>query len=152
MTVVATLCFLLRGDEVLLIRKKRGFGAGKLNGVGGRVETGEVVESAAAREVLEEVGVIARSLQPAGVLEFYSTGGEPDWVIHVFLCRVFESNPRPSDEAEPRWFKVDELPYSEMWDDDRVWLPHVLAGRRVRGKFWFNEGYTKLLKWELGVG
>lgn len=151
MTTRAVLCFLLRGSEVLLIRKKRGFGMGKINGVGGRVEEGESPEEAAIREVLEEVGIRVRSLKPAGTLEFCSGGAEPDWFIYVFTSRDFEGEARESEEAEPRWYRLDALPYSEMWEDDRVWLPHVLAGRSVRGRFWFDEGYTRLLKWELLV-
>jgi len=148
-TIYATLCFLLRGNEVLLIRKKRGFGAGKYNGVGGRVEEGESPEEAAVREVLEEVGVRVLELEPAGKLEFYSTSSRPDWVVYVYKSRRFEGEPRPSDEAEPRWFSVRSLPFEEMWADDRLWLPHVLAGHRVKGRFWFNEDYSALLRWEV---
>lgn len=147
----ATLCFLLRDGKVLLIRKKRGFGAGKYNGVGGRVEEGEGPEEAAVREVWEEVGVRVLELEPAGVLEFYSGAREPDWVVYVYRSRRFVGEPRSSEEAEPRWFSVDELPFDDMWADDRVWLPHVLAGRCIRGKFWFSEDYGELLRWEVEV-
>ncbi|MEM4762187.1 MAG: 8-oxo-dGTP diphosphatase, partial [Thermofilum sp.] len=96
MTNIATLVFLLRGDEVLLIRKKRGFGQGKYNGVGGKVEQGENLVDAARREVLEEVGVKVGELEYRGVLEFYSSRREPDWVVHVFVSTDFEGEPRPS--------------------------------------------------------
>ncbi len=149
MTVKAVLCFLLRDGEVLLIRKKRGFGAGKINGVGGRVEPGERPEEAAVREVFEEVGVRVRSLEPAGTLEFYSADSEPDWLIHVFLSRDFEGEPRESEEASPRWYRLGELPFEEMWEDDRVWLRYALSGKRVEGRFWYDREYSRLLRWEL---
>ena len=149
MTVKAVLCFLLRDGEVLLIRKKKGFGAGKINGVGGRVEPGERPEEAAVREVFEEVGVRVRSLEPAGTLEFYSADPEPDWLIHVFLSRDFEGEPRESEEASPRWYRLGELPFEEMWEDDRVWLRYALSGKRVEGRFWYDREYSRLLKWEL---
>jgi 8-oxo-dGTP diphosphatase len=148
-TVKAVLCFLLRDGEVLLIRKKKGFGAGKINGVGGRVEPGERPEEAAVREVFEEVGVRVRSLEPAGTLEFYSADSEPDWLIHVFLSRDFEGEPRESEEASPRWYRLGELPFEEMWEDDRVWLRYALSGKRVEGRFWYDREYSRLLKWEL---
>jgi 8-oxo-dGTP diphosphatase len=148
-TVKAVLCFLLRDSEVLLIRKKKGFGAGKINGVGGRVEPGERPEEAAVREVFEEVGVRVRSLEPAGTLEFYSADSEPDWLIHVFLSRDFEGEPRESEEASPRWYRLGELPFEEMWEDDRVWLRYALSGKRVEGRFWYDREYSRLLKWEL---
>jgi hypothetical protein len=38
----------------------------------------------------------------------------------------------------PSWFRVHEIPYDEMWDDDRYWLPYVLAGKRVRATFTYK--------------
>jgi len=148
-TTRAVLCFLLRDSEVLLIRKKKGFGAGKINGVGGRLEPGERPEEAAVREVFEEVGVRVRSLEPAGALEFYSVDSEPDWLVYVFRSRDFEGEPRESDEAAPRWYKLTELPLREMWEDDMVWLRYALSGKRVVGKFWYDREYSRLLRWEL---
>ena len=54
---LVTLCLLVKDDKVLLAMKKRGFGMGKWNGVGGKVEDGETIEMAAARETGEEIGV-----------------------------------------------------------------------------------------------
>jgi 8-oxo-dGTP diphosphatase len=151
LTTRAVLCFLLRDGEVLLIRKKRGFGAGKINGVGGRIEPGEMPEEAAVREVFEEVGVRVRSLEPVGALEFYSIDSKPDWLVYVFISRDFEGEPRESEEAAPRWYKLSDLPFSEMWEDDRVWLLHALSGKRFQGRFWFDREYSRLLKWEISV-
>ena len=53
----ATLLFVVHADRILLIEKKRGLGAGKINGPGGRIEPGESPRQAAVREVQEEVGV-----------------------------------------------------------------------------------------------
>ena len=58
----ATLLFVLRGDEVLLIRKKRGLGAGKYNGPGGRLEPGETALACAVREVEEELCITPRDV------------------------------------------------------------------------------------------
>lgn len=149
MTTHAVLCFLVRDGEVLLIRKRKGFGAGKLAGVGGRIEPGETPEQAAVREVYEEVGVCVRSLVKVGVLTFYSTSDEPDWVVHVYLSRDFEGEPELSDEAEPLWCSMNSLPLAEMWEDDSVWLQHALSGNFVIGRFWYDEGYKRMLKWEL---
>ena len=149
MTIEATLVFLIKDHEILLIKKKRGFGANKYNGVGGKVQQGERLEDAARREVLEEVGVKVGKLQYRGVLKFYSVQREPDWIVHVFLTKDFTGSPHPSPEADPKWFKISEIPYEEMWEDDRYWLPLVLNGYLVEAEFWFNENYTKLLKWNI---
>ena len=56
---VASLCFLVdkKNKRVLMGMKKRGFGAGKYNGFGGKVEAGETIEEAVIRELWEESGV-----------------------------------------------------------------------------------------------
>lgn len=149
--VVATLTFIVRDGRVLLIRKKRGFGEGKVNGVGGKLEGSESPEEAAAREVLEEVGVRVRGLRWAGVLYFYSGGSEPDWVVHVYTVSEFEGTPVETAEALPTWAPLDKLPLGEMWEDDRYWLPYVLASRRVEGHFYYDEGYTRIVRYVLKV-
>jgi ADP-ribose pyrophosphatase YjhB (NUDIX family) len=140
----ATLCFLVRGDpprEILLGLKKAGFGAGKYGGFGGKVETGETVAAAAARELAEEVGVkvLAKDLQQVGYLTFWFPA-KPAWsqVVHVFLSTTWQGTPRESGEMAPAWFTLDEIPFEHMWQDGPYWLPQVLAGKRVRASFTFR--------------
>jgi len=40
----------------------------------------------------------------------------------------------------PKWFKIGEIPYQEMWDDDKFWLPYILEGKKLKAKFVFEEG------------
>jgi 8-oxo-dGTP diphosphatase len=63
--------------------------------------------------------------------------------------------PVESEEMAPSWFHVDEIPYEEMWDDDRHWLPHVLAGKRIQATFTYRadnetvEGF-EIKEWDSG--
>lgn len=154
----ATLCFLLRGEppvEVLLGRKKRGFGAGKIDGFGGKVEPGESIPAAARREMREETGVLVRAEDclPAAVLQFFFPS-RPAWSqeVHVFLARRWEGEPCESEEMQPAWFRLEQIPYAEMWADAAYWLPLALAGRQLSASFVFaadNEtvsSYT-LIDW-----
>ena len=150
-TVYATITYPLRDDRVLLIYKKRGFGAGKYNGAGGKIEEGEDKYQAAAREVWEEIGVVVQELVYRGVLVFYSTLDRLDIVVHVFVTTKFSGNPKETAEAKPAWFRVDRLPWDKMWEDDRIWLKPVLQGKNVFGVFRFDEGYRQLLDWSLEV-
>ena len=127
-----TLCFIESGGQVLLMRKLRGIGAGKINGPGGKVEPGETPLAAAIRETQEEVGVTPLAPELRGELTFYFHGGP---VLHclVFLAHDFAGAPVRTAEAEPLWFGLDAVPYEEMWADDRHWLPLLLAGERFRG-------------------
>jgi len=133
----ATLTFVLESGRVLLIRKKRGLGAGKINGPGGRIEPGESALACAIREVEEEVCITPRDPAPLGELRFQFTDG---YSIHVFVYRAtgFEGEPRETEEALPIWFPIDEIPYEEMWADDVLWLPRLLAGDAVDGRFVFD--------------
>ncbi len=133
----ATLLFVLDGDRILLIRKKRGLGAGKINGPGGRIEPGETPVECALRELHEEVGLRADSPVECGEHHFQFTDGY-SLHVHVFASTSFSGEPIETDEAIPMWVSRAELPYDEMWEDDRFWMPHMLAGRHFIGWYLFD--------------
>ncbi|MEZ0346296.1 MAG: 8-oxo-dGTP diphosphatase [Infirmifilum sp.] len=151
MAVKATLTFVINEGRILLIRKKEGFGAGKINGVGGKIEYGENPEEAAAREVFEEVGIRVYDLIHTGTLYFYTADSNPTWIVEIYVTFHFQGTPVETREATPMWFNIKSLPFEEMWEDDRHWLPHVLAGRKVEGHFRFNEDYTVLKQYRLVI-
>lgn len=137
-TIRATLLFVVRDGRILLIHKKRGIGAGKINGPGGKIDPGETPIEAAIREVREEVGVVASGVAPAGELWFDFLDGT---AIHctVFIADDYEGEPVETDEAVPLWFDVDDIPFERMWADDELWFPHLLAGRRFEGRAIFDD-------------
>lgn len=134
----AVLCFVRRDDEVLLIHKKRGLGAGKINGPGGRLEPGETPVQAAVRETTEEVGVVPGDLSEQGDLSFVFVDGY-SLRVTVFVAASFQGTPVETEEALPFWCPVDAVPFDSMWADDRLWLPSVLQGKRVSGRFFFDD-------------
>ena len=133
---VATLMFVHKDGQVLLIRKKRGLGAGKINGPGGRIEQGETPLECAVRETREELLITPRNVRAAGEL-FFHAEDMPRIHGHVFTASDYVGTPAETEEAIPLWTPADRLPLNEMWDDDRLWLPQVLAGCTVRGWFTF---------------
>jgi 8-oxo-dGTP diphosphatase len=90
-TECATLLFVVRDGEILLIRKKRGLGAGKINGPGGRIEPGETALDAAVRETREELGIEALSPELRGELHFQFLD---DYSLHcsVFVRRILSGS------------------------------------------------------------
>jgi 8-oxo-dGTP diphosphatase len=144
----ATLVFVFRRDEVLLIRKKRGLGAGKINGPGGRLEPGETAMDCARREVIEELCITPIGLEECGELRFQFTDGHSIHG-HVFSAHEFSGQPEETDEAVPLWTPLSRIPYDEMWEDDRLWVPMMLAKQRFRGRFLFDG--DRMLAHELEV-
>lgn len=138
----ATLLFVVRDGKVLLIHKKRGLGAGKINGPGGRIEEGETPEQCAIREVQEELHIAARNVVWTGNLKFQFVDGF-SIECEVFRTSDYDGTPTETNEAKPEWFDVANPPYDRMWADDRVWLPLMLDSRKFRGRFVF-DGDTML--------
>ena len=133
----ATLVFVVKDEEILLIRKKRGLGAGKVNGPGGRVEPGEAPREAAVREAEEELRITPVELAYSGENLFQFVDGYSIHV-HVFKAADYEGEPTETDEAIPLWTPIDAIPYDEMWEDDRLWLPLVLDGVGFSGRYLFD--------------
>ena len=129
---VTTVVFVVEDGRALLIRKKRGLGAGKVNAPGGRVEAGETPAAGAARELWEEVRVRAGRVSHRGVISFQFLDGYSTY-MHVFRATAAHGTPVETEEAEPMWVPLDAIPYERMWADDREWLPRFLAGERFRG-------------------
>ena len=134
----ATLIFVIRDGQILLIRKKRGLGAGKVNGPGGRLEPGEGPAACAARELREELGVQAIDAVRLGDHRFQFVDGYSTYV-HVYRASDLRGTPVETDEAIPMWVNLDAIPFGEMWEDDRLWLPLLVAGRRFSG-YWIFDG------------
>ncbi|DAZ95025.1 TPA: hypothetical protein N0F65_003742 [Lagenidium giganteum] len=148
-----TLAFVLRpsstgdGVDVLLGEKKRGFGMGKWNGFGGKVEASDAsIAAATARELEEEafVCVAVDDLDPRGVITFSFEGGKEILEVHIFVATKFTGEPTESEEMRPQWYAEADIPYNQMWADDRLWLPHVLAGKSVAGHAHFADEQTIL--------
>ncbi|WAQ97009.1 8ODP-like protein [Mya arenaria] len=127
---VLTLVMIREARRVLLGMKKRGFGQGRWNGFGGKVEQGETILQGALRELHEESGLTARHLTEIGRLVFR-----------------FEGDPQLL-EMRPCWFPVDKIPFDKMWPDDKLWFPIFLEGKLFSGEFTF-EGHDKILDYTL---
>jgi 8-oxo-dGTP diphosphatase len=144
----------LAGRQVLLGRKVRGFGKGLIMAPGGHVEPGESVEAAAVREAQEDVGITVSEsdVDRIAVLTYrFPSRPELDAVVHAFSARQWSGEVASSDELDPVWFSVSELPLDEMWDDERYWLARALAGERLIAEFVFDAAGTRVLDSTFGA-
>lgn len=119
--------------------KKRGLGEGKWNGFGGKVIEGESLEQAARRELFEEAGIAARSVELAGEILFRFPPKDLELETYIFKVADWKGEPEESEEMRPQWFPRDALPFEAMWPDDRLWMPFYLEGRKFRGKIFYDD-------------
>lgn len=146
MPKLLTLCLVHQPPKILLAMKKRGFGAGRWNGLGGKLNPGETIEAAAKREAEEEAGIVLQDLEKMGILEFEFQGNPEILQVHVFKSTSFTGEPTETEEMKPAWFEAGAVPYKEMWPDDIFWLPLFLEGKKFTGKFLFGKGDVILSK------
>jgi 8-oxo-dGTP diphosphatase len=123
-----TLCFLTRGNEVLLLHRRKPPNRGKWNGVGGRLERGETPLAACLREVREETGYVLGAARFAGLLTW--TGFEiADGGLYLFLAEAPAGEPRANAEGELRWWpKAEACRAPEVVSNLHLILPHLFAG------------------------
>jgi ADP-ribose pyrophosphatase YjhB (NUDIX family) len=135
----STLCFCIKENKVLLGMKKRGFGVGKWNGYGGKVQENEEPRIAAIRELEEESGVIAdtKDIKQVGIINFYFDKN-PVFECHVFLTYKWNKEPRETEEMKPQWYPISNLPFTEMWAADVRWLPIIFTGKKIKAEVNFN--------------
>ena len=147
---VCTLVIINDGEKVLLGMKKRGFGQGRWNGFGGKVEAGETIDASASRELREEAGIIPVDLRKAGMFEFLFEDDTEDIQVHLFCASQFIGEPSETEEMRPEWFYHSEIPFKDMWPDDEYWFPYFLRGNFFHGTFRFKDIDT-LLEHEVNV-
>ena len=139
MKKVLTLCIVLEDNKVLLGMKKRGFGEGRWNGFGGKLEEGETIEEGALRELQEEIGIKALDMEKVGIIDFSFENDPKTLEVHIFKVLDYIGEPKESEEMKPEWFPFEKIPYDQMWSDDRHWLPMLLDGKLFKGNFLFDR-------------
>ncbi|OGI65231.1 hypothetical protein A3A95_03730 [Candidatus Nomurabacteria bacterium RIFCSPLOWO2_01_FULL_39_18] len=128
--------------------KKRRFGTGKWNGIGGKLKRGEIIAEALVRETKEEINVVISGddLVQVATLNF-SFKDNPDWdqQVHAFIIEKWKGEPKETEEMSPRWYPIKKLPFEDMWIDDIHWLPLVLEGKKINASFNFDKTGDKIL-------
>uniref|UniRef100_UPI00398E9EA2 oxidized purine nucleoside triphosphate hydrolase n=1 Tax=Pristiophorus japonicus TaxID=55135 RepID=UPI00398E9EA2 len=147
-TKLLTLVMVVRPRQILLGMKKRGFGVGRWNGFGGKVQPGETIEQGAKRELWEESSLTAQSLEKIGRIKFEFVGETEIMDVHIFRTDSYQGEPAESEEMRPQWFDMDKIPFDTMWPDDIIWFPLLFQKKLFEGYFKF-EGHTTILDYTL---
>ena len=138
----STLCYITRGDEVLMlhrVKKKNDLNKDKWIGIGGKFEAQESPDECLLREAMEETGLRLTSWRCRGVVTFLSDTWEGEY-MYLFTADGFEGMLKECDEGELQWVPrafLDELP---KWEGDKIFLkllwedaPFFLLTLRYRG-------------------
>ena len=144
--LTTTLLHIIKDGKILLAEKKRGFGVGLFNGVGGKLEPGETVEQAMIRETQEEINVTPINYKKVAVINFdMFHKGEPTLEeMHVYIANDFIGTPDETEEMKPQWFDMDKSPYEKMFAADRIWMREVFNNKKLTGNVKFDKDFNLL--------
>lgn len=144
----AVVCYLVKDNEVILgLRKKVSLGLGEnlIAGIGGKIgdEEGledETPEEALKREVKEEIKVEITKFRKMGRVKFIFPH-KPKWNqdVLVYVVDEWEGEPKETDPIKPMIYGINQIPFDQMWDDNKYWVPLVLKGEQVNAIFLFDE-------------
>jgi len=142
----ATLCEIIKGNKILLKKANRGVSKGKWNGLGGKIEDGENILENVLREVREEAGIKLKELKNHGKIIFFQGSRDNIFgIVYLFSSKDYEGEIRESEEGELKWFYLNEIPFDEMWEDDKIWLPLLLNDKKFDAEFLFDDKMEKIL-------
>ncbi len=132
---LATLCYLIDEDRILLGKKKYGGAKDKINGFGGKVEyTDKSIADAVIREFKEETNIDISSPILTSVLFFNSldtkTQEKKNVNIYVYIANSYKGIPEESEEMTVEWIDLKSIPFDQMWENDRLWFNIVMSGKK----------------------
>lgn len=155
----ATVCLVIKNDEVLLGLKMKKIGEGCRNGYGGGIEKGENIRVAAVRELEEETGkkvgnvfitASPESLEKIAIIDFKNFKSDGTFFVchvHFFLVKEWTGTTRNTDEmVDPRFFKITNLPFNDMMPADVHFFPLILQGKKILGQATYGPFQKELLE------
>jgi 8-oxo-dGTP pyrophosphatase MutT (NUDIX family) len=158
--IKSVVCYLVNNDRVLLgLRKKVSLGLGEnlITGIGGKVGdkpefANETDDDALKREVQEEIGVEVKSYRDMGKVTFLFPN-KPTWSqeVIIYLVDEWKGEPVESESIKPMWFDQSKLPAKQMWEDNPIWIPMVLEGKRINATFLYAENNKSILEQEIKI-
>ncbi len=125
--VQGSVIFVVDGDRVLLLQRNHQPFAGKWDGLQGLVEFGETPEEAARREVYEEAGLVLDLCEQRGHLLLYNVERPLTISADLFVATVREGTLRGSEEGEPVWVPLADVPHTDLVGFVHITLPLVLT-------------------------
>lgn len=124
--------------KFLMVRNHRGINKGCLNFPGGKKEPNEDMLACVIRETKEETGLDIKNPVKVGYIEFPTM----DFYVHVYKSTEFEGKLRAkSDEVDVFWQDADNVPYEQMREADKDFLPLILSGKYVKRRYFYSPDF-----------
>ena len=120
-----TLCYITRGDQVLMLhrtKKKNDINQDKWIGIGGKFEGCESPEECLLREAWEETGLTLTSWRCRGVITFLTGDPSQGEYMYLFTADGFEGQLKECDEGDLQWVSRDFLDQLPKWEGDQIFL------------------------------
>ena len=136
-------------QEVALAQKLRGTDKGLWAGYNMLLGTRRSHVRGGAQVLAEQASVVAeiKLLHKYACMEFCEAGGNPLSVVHVYLCRHWNGNPKRTDDMGlPSWFLFQNIPYHEMLHAYQLFLPRILAGEKIMCRFVLSKDQAYVSK------
>jgi len=120
-------------------------GYGLIHGFGGDLEEGESPREAAIRELEQEsrLRALSEDLEYCGKLSVYE-GSKLVRIAYCYRLYKWQGNPERTDEMAPLWVHRSKLPFENMFEDTKLWLPEILQGGPVSLRLWYSTEMKKL--------
>ncbi len=143
---LATLCYLVTQDSILMLHRNKNpedFHFGKWNGLGGKCNLRETPEDCVRREVFEESGLTITTADSLGILNFPNFTPSVDWNVHLYRSLDFSGELTENHEGSLSWIKKSDVLNLNLWPGDQVFLPYVIRGEEISGRFYYENGVYK---------
>ena len=131
MPQLATICYIDNGEAFLMLhrnKKPNDVHEGKWIGVGGKLERGETPQECAAREILEETGLVAKPVLK-GIITFPEFTPDLDGYTYVFKVTEFEGELIECNEGTLEWVPYDQVLSKPTWEGDHTFVEWLLEDK-----------------------
>ena len=128
----------IENHKFLMIKHQRGINKGCMNFPGGKKEPFETMEECVVRETFEETGLKIENPVQVGYIEFPTK----DFYVYVFRSTKFTGSiHEKADEVNVFWVDEDEIPYEQMREADKNFLPEIISGKYVKRQFIYDDDF-----------